>query len=217
VNAETLAALGPFDRVLDVGGNVGAFAEGCRELWPAAVITSFEPVAPLATLNRERARGRWDVEQVAVSGSSGEATIRVCLNQPSASTMMQPGTVRAERFGIKDVFEPVRVQTRPLDFYSDRVGGGLLEAFTGHPAGRLLVKIDVEGHEGQVVAGGERVLRAAAVVIVECNQAPVFEGAPAPDRIDRALRRLGLYFGGVVGVQLDPAGEVVQFDGLWVR
>lgn len=205
--APALQVLGPFDVVLDVGGNVGGWAELARSLWPAARLTSFEPIPYLAELNRERARGRWWVEQVALSSQAGEAVLHVCTNQHSASTMQPAGTVRRQRFGIQDRFEEITVPTRTLDSYARDV-----------PDGRLLVKIDVEGHEGPVLAGGPALLELAAVVIVECQQSPdVFAGAATPGQVDELLRFSGLRFAGIIDSLADPAGAVVQFDGIWTR
>lgn len=201
-----LERLEPFVTVLDVGGNVGTFAEAAAELWPGALITSFEPIPGAATANRSRAGGRWQVEQVAISGGHGEAPFRFCRNQPSASTMQEPGTVRLERFGIVDDFEVVQIATRPLDDYLELV------------AGRTLVKIDVEGHELEVLAGAGAVLELAAAVVVEVNQDPdIFLGAPSPAVVDQELRRHGLELAGVLSAFPDPAGRVIQFDGLWLR
>lgn len=200
--------LGPFEHVLDVGGNVGEFAELCHVTWPAATVDSFEPIPGAANTNRKRSRGRWQVHELACSSSSGRATLRVCQNQHSASTMMEPGTLRRERFGIHDVFRPVQVETRRLDEFRPLVDDG----------GRTLLKIDVEGHELEVLRGALHVLELVHVAIVEVNQEPdIFVGAPPPDAIDAELRDAGLYFVGVAGVQLDPRGEVVQFDGVWSR
>jgi FkbM family methyltransferase len=202
----TFDELGPFDTVLDVGGNVGEFAELCRRTWPECRVTSFEPVPPCARENRRRSGGRWWVEECALSSHAGTSTIRVCLNQPSASTMQEPGTTRRDRFGIVDRFEVLEVRTRTLDEFELAAGG------------RCLVKIDVEGHELAVLEGGGRLLERVACVVVEVNEDPhVFEGAPPPEVVDAELRRHGLYFAGVLAVQLDPAGAVVQFDGAWRR
>lgn len=201
-----LRRLGAFEHVLDVGGNVGEWAELARGLWPAASLTSFEPIPALADLNRDRARGRWVVEPVALSDSSGEGELLVCLNQHSASTMEEPGPLRRQAWGIADQFKPIRIQTRLLDEYLPAPGPG-----------RLLVKVDVEGHEGPVLAGGPRLLERADAVIVECQQSPDgFDGAWTPAELDVLLRDRGLYFAGVVGALLTPAGEVAQFDGLWL-
>lgn len=204
-----LGELGPFDSVLDVGGNVGEFAARARELWPSARVTSFEPLPGAAAVNRERADGRWWVEEVAVSSSSGRAVLRFCTNQHSASTMQHPGSTRRERFGIRDRFESVEVRTETLDELTR--GAGVM-------TGRCLLKIDVEGHELEVLLGAGEVLELVHTVVVEVNQDPeIFLGSPAPAVVDDELRRHGLFFSGIAGVQLDPSAEVVQFDGVWSR
>lgn len=205
--AGVLEQLGPFDAVLDVGGNVGDFAETARGLWPAAAVTSFEPVPGLSRLNRERARGRWVVEPVALSSERGVAEIRVCVNQHSASTMQTPGPARRERFGIVDRHETIEVPTRRLDDYLALVSGK-----------RALLKIDVEGHEGAVLAGGPVVLARVAAAVVEIQNAPdVFLGAPPPAVVDELLRAAGLRFSCLYGALVDRAGMVVQFDAVYVR
>ena len=141
----------PYDSVFDVGGNVGDFAELARQTWPAARVTSFEPLPEIADVQRDRSNGRWWVEPVAISGGRGTVTMHRCDNQHTASTLQEPGTARAEHFGIRDKFTSVQVATAPLDDY------------LRHADGRLLVKIDVEGHErdrrrrrrAQISGGGD--------------------------------------------------------------
>lgn len=201
--------LGPFDVVLDVGGNVGEFAEACKTAWPEARVTSFEPVPKIARENEKRAQGRWWVETVGISDHAGRETMRFCVNQHSASTMQKPGTLRRDRFGITDRFKEIDVHVLPLDSYLHLLDDG---------GGRALVKIDVEGHEAHVIRGGRDVLSLADVVVCEVNQDPdIFLGAPAPGTIDFLLGKHGLMFFGVAAVQLDPQGRVVQFDGVWSR
>lgn len=200
-----LEALGPFDSVLDVGGNVGQSAKMCRELWPSATITSFEPIPALALANDERSQGRWWVVPVAISDQPGSATIHACLDQPSASTMQRPGPARLERFGIRDRFADLEVPAELLDYY------------LGRARGRSLVKIDVEGHEMQVLDGAPEVLDLAAVVVIECNAPGVFEGAPSVPAIELRMRAHGLFFAGVLDCLKDPAGDVVQFDAVFQR
>lgn len=202
--------LGPFEHVLDVGGNIGEFAELCRLTWPDASIDSFEPIPGAANTNRKRAdrSGGWRVHEVAIGSTDGTATLRLCTNQHSASTMMEPGKLRRERFGIRDVFHPIEVEVARLDRFRGLIDDG----------GRTLLKVDVEGFELEVLRGALHVLELVHVAIVEINQEPdIFVGAPSPDVVDAELRNVGLYFAGVAGVQLDPRGEVVQFDGVWSR
>lgn len=207
-----LAALGVFGAVLDVGGNIGDFAAAAVAAWPGATVVSFEPAAPLAEANRRRANGRWRVEEVACSDRDGEAWLNFCANQHSASSLEEHGTVRRDLFGIHDRYLPMRVQARPLDSHL-----GLLGAPARRPLA-LLVKIDVEGHERQVIAGGRETLSRAEVVVCEVQQDPqVFPAAASARELDGMLRSCGLRFAGVWDVLKAPDGRVVQFDGIWRR
>lgn len=198
----------PFDLVLDVGGNVGSFAEQAVERWPAARVVSFEPVPALADVNAAAGLGRWEVEYIAVSDRISTHPLYVCENQHTASTMQEPGTARRREFGIVDSFAPIRVETMPLDAYL-----WLLEGRE-----RVLVKVDVEGHEGAVLAGAGSVLGLASCVIVEVQQdASIFIDSPSPAEVDAELRRHGLAFHGLADALQAPSGRVMQFDGVWSR
>lgn len=197
----------PFDLVLDVGGNLGQFAELAVSAWPAAHVVSFEPIPELFDANVARSQGRWVTLPYALSDSAGYQTLYVCVNQHTASTMQEPGGTRAREFGADDLFNPIDVLTLPLDT--------LLALFDGRD--RVLVKVDVEGHEGHVLAGARDVLTLATTVIVECQQdADIFIDAPSPALVNELLQRQGLAFAGIAGV-LESSGRVLQFDGVWSR
>lgn len=198
---------GPFDTVIDIGGNVGDFAEEAHGAWPLASVYSFEPVPELAAHNLERAQGRWQVYTLAVSKAEGEAELRVCVNQHSASTMQRPGSARAEHFKLADRYETITVATAPLDDLIPYVDG------------RLLVKIDVEGHEGAVLAGGHELLALAETVVCEVQNDPaVYVDAAPAHTLDKRLGEAGLRFAGIAGVLSAPrGGPVLQFDGVWRR
>jgi FkbM family methyltransferase len=197
---------GPFATVFDVGGNVGDFAELAHAAWPGAHVHSFEPVHALAEQNRGRAGGRWRVHGYAISDRPGQLTLHYCENQHPASTLQQPGTIRREAFGIRDHYRDLQVAAEPLDRWLERVR---------EP---LLLKIDVEGHEGRVLAGARRVLERAAAVLCEVQNVPgIFGGAPRPWEIDAALRSHGLSFAGLGASLCSPQGRLLQFDGIWRR
>lgn len=198
---------GPFDSILDVGGNSGDFAETARLTWPNAWLTSFEPLPDLCELQQLRAGNRWQVEEVAISDRRGMAVLNYCANQSAASSLLPFGPVRREHFGIEDRLQPLQVRTALLDDYLD-------EAVQG----ALLVKIDVEGHERQVLLGGGRVLEAAETVVIEVQNDPgCFLGAGRPYALDSLLRKRGLYFAGLADCFLSPSGRALQFDAIYQR
>lgn len=198
----------PFELVLDVGGNIGEFAEAACRAWPDAKVVSFEPIPGAAAASRERSRGRWTVHEVGISEHADTMTLWFCMNQHTASTMQAPGTARKLHFGIDDKHEAVQVEVKPLDYYLSELEG----------RERVLVKVDVEGHERQVLRGARRVLAKATTVIVEVQQDPsIFLGSPSPHDVDAELRRQGLEFAGLADMFHAPGGKVLQFDGIWSR
>lgn len=212
---------GPFDLVVDVGGNVGDFAAAAFDCWPDAMVVSVEPVPMLADLQRERIpeaawqSGRWQVVEAAVTDADrlGGAVMNFCLNQHSASTLQQPGSVRRNLFGIADQWQTIQVRTILLDH--------LLPHAEGRE--RVLVKVDVEGHELWALRGGPLLLTLASTVVVEVqNAGDVFVGAGSPYEVNELLHSSGLRFAGLAGALLAPnelqGGErVLQFDGVWTR
>jgi FkbM family methyltransferase len=198
----------PFSAVFDVGSNVGDFAAQAVDRWPDCLVVAFEPIPQLADAQRARAAGRWDVVSCAVSDENDWSTLYVCENQHTASTMQEPGDARLREFGIVDQHVPIRVPTHTLDFHLPQVAD----------RERLLVKVDVEGHEGRVLAGAAATLEHATTVIVEVQNDPtIFLGSPAPCEVDELLRSYGLVFCGLADAFLSPRGEVLQFDGVWSR
>lgn len=206
-NVELLG--GPFDTVFDIGGNLGDFADEASTAWPDASVFSFEPIPFLAEQNARRSGlgERWQTYTLGVSNKTGASSIRWCQNQHSASTMQHPGSARTIHFGIVDNFTVIDIDTVTLD------------DLAGYVDGRLLVKIDVEGHEGKVIAGGHEVLWRAETVICEVQaDASIFLGAPVPSEVDQALAACGLTFAGKAGELRSPDGAtLLQYDGVWRR
>lgn len=192
--------------MFDVGGNVGDFAAAAHDAWPKARVVSFEPAQVMATRNHSRANGRWRVEQVACSNLDGEGWLNFCETQHSASSMEEPGSVRRELFGINDSYIPIPIRCVRLDDY------------LGDVTGPLLVKVDVEGHERQVLSGAPLVLDIADTVVCEVQHDPqVFPDASSALELDIAFRSHGLVFAGIWDALKAPDGRVVQFDGIWRR
>jgi FkbM family methyltransferase len=148
---QRLAAAGYAPRVvLDVGANVGEWAALARQMFPAADLWCFEPQA--ACHPRLSARcaqlGRATVVPVALSDTDLDIG-RMLGGGRDGSTGAWLGTPNDEG-------EPVRVQRL------DTVVGDRCSADD-----RVMLKLDVEGHEALVLQGATHTLQAVEVVIAE--------------------------------------------------
>jgi FkbM family methyltransferase len=138
-----LACIRPGDCVWDVGANVGLYSElFAVAVGPAGKVISFEPSPACITLLEgrlgDRAAGAaWEIVPVALSDEDGDAWLSVGGGDTA------PGNHLASRAEASTV--PVRTVR----------GDSLLIAGCAPPA---VVKIDVEGFEGEVLDGMGSVL-----------------------------------------------------------
>ena len=85
------------------------------------------------------------------------------------------------------------------------------------PGERALLKADVQGFELEVLRGSERTLEQVELVEVELSLVPLYAGAPLLPEVYEHLRERGFALVGLEPVLLDPAGAVLQLDGLFAR
>ncbi len=83
---------------------------------------------------------------------------------------------------------------------------------------RLYVKLDVQGFENEVIAGGRATLERAYMVAMEVSFAPLYEGVPVFHELYETMRGLGFEFRGMLGQLIGPLdGAILQGDALFVR
>ncbi|MFL6061854.1 MAG: FkbM family methyltransferase [Marmoricola sp.] len=141
------------DVVLDVGANVGQYAAVIEDAVGPETLTLLEPLPGIAKLLRKRfPQAR--VENVAASDVAGTATIRV----PNIE-----GREYTTRATLNDHAEPgqsgtreVEILTEPLDSVVERLGLDRVD----------LVKVDVEGHEPEVIRGARATLSSPEVLLL---------------------------------------------------
>lgn len=177
----------PDRAIVDIGAHIGLHALTWARALPATHVIAIEPSpATCARLARNVARNHLSVEvrEVAVSDHVGEADLHVTADDAYA------GLSDTRRMAIQDL---VGVEVTTLDTIARELRVGL-------------VKIDVEGHEDDVIRGGRHVLlRDRPVLFVE-----IYGGVasnPDPDGTVARICELG-YTAHVVGPRgLEPAGR----------
>ena len=197
--------------VVDIGANTGQFARTVRMVLPEALIYSFEPLPDCFEALRRAFAGDplFRSFNVALGGAHEVKTFyrNVYSDSSSFRPMLE---LHRKQFPFTDgPQQELHIQIRPLDCYCESILGGPTP---------LMVKIDVQGFEDEVIAGGHAVLSRAAIVIAEVSFAPLYSGPPSFDLIYSKMRNLGFSFAGSVDQLIGPIdGAILQADALFVR
>jgi FkbM family methyltransferase len=193
--------------VVDVGANEGWFVANVLNLAPDARVIAVEPTpAPLATL-RERFGASPNVTIVpkALTAEPGTVTMHIPTGSHTGSSLLMPRKELDERYGSEDwgVAQEVTVPAVTLD------------SVVGDQDVTLL-KIDVQGAELGVLAGGARTLERTRAVIIEIVFVSHYEGdSPFPD-LNRRMESLGFVLHGVGDPQRTPDGTAMWGDACYV-
>ena len=82
----------------------------------------------------------------------------------------------------------------------------------------VFVKLDVQGYEKNVLAGGKKFLSTATGVQLELSLVPLYEGQILYDKMIEFLRAEGFVLTAVVPGFIDVnSGRMLQFDGIFFR
>ena len=152
---------------IDVGANNGVYTYALSRL--GARVEAFEPVPDCARTLEAFRSSNVRVHEVALSSSSGEREIFV----PRAPGVVH--TALASFTRPEGAFETIRVPVRRLDEYTYR--------------GVSFIKIDVEGHELDVLKGAtETIATSYPLLLVEIEQRHL---TVPMDEVFRAVLQLG--------------------------
>jgi len=81
----------------------------------------------------------------------------------------------------------------------------------------LLIKIDVQGFEDKVIAGGRNIMRRATILILETSFQPLYIGQPLFEDIYDSLKQDFRYMGSLSQSQSQIDGSVLQEDSIFVK
>jgi FkbM family methyltransferase len=198
------------DVVLDVGANNGQYGRQLIRSGFRGQIVSFEPLpTALEKLRMNRwSFASWAVEPFALGADNGTATLNVSANTQSSSLqpMLQAHVTAAPSAKYVSTCE---VQVRRLDDIFDQYC---------QPGQRCCMKLDVQGHEHQVLAGAAKCLDRITIVQMELSIEPLYEGAETWQASIESMRQLGYKLMLLTpGFRDHQTGEMMQADGVFVR
>ncbi len=198
-----------FRTVLDVGANVGQFAAGAHAILPDAAIYSFEP---LPDCYQQLVKTMANVEKFrAFNIGLGAARAELQFNRSSfapSSSFRKMAALHKENYPWTAGNEQVSVNVEALDSV----------AATLDLVDPILLKIDVQGYEDQVLAGGKTTCSRASAIIIEVSFETLYEGQPLFDDIYRTLTAMGLVYKGDLEETAErKTGRNLYADAIFLR
>lgn len=204
---QTLFRLAGIDCVFDVGANVGQYRDFLRDqVGYAGHIVSFVPLPGLAHAMRIRAKAdsRWTVREVVLGRASGSAS----FNVPDAtqfSSFLEPKSdfdVMFERNrSVRSINVPVETLDREFNTLRSVLG------FT-----TPCLKLDTQGFDLEVVAGGAELIGEFAAVQTEASVRVLYEGMSQSVQTIAAITASGFEVSAIFPNNPAHVPELFEFD-----
>lgn len=196
--------------VLDVGANCGQFATQLRRNGYQRRIVSFEPMSAAYARLREACRQdtNWQAFNFALGQNESEAELNISANSISSSIRpMLPSHI--ESSPNSDYIGKERIQIQTLDAVLPSVC---------QSSERIWMKIDTQGFEKDVLAGGTQSLLQIDAIQIEMSLVPLYDGQALFDELyeylfDRDYRMVSIE----PGFEDSESGQLLQIDGIFKR
>lgn len=183
------------DVLVDVGANVGQYAERLRSDGYAGWIISAEPVRAAFDILAARAAAdaRWQVLDLAFGEKHGASQINV--SEASVFSSIRSQTLSAAAFNAESrVIRRETVRMARLD-----------DIFPELPKGQAFLKIDTQGYEQQVLMGASGCLSKFLGVQMELPIVHLYEGTWRFHEAAAYMHERGFEISNIVPVNYDPA------------
>ncbi len=170
--------------LIDVGANNGSWAAGFLQIFPNTQLTCFEPVTTTfqELTARFGERNRTTLHNCALSDSPGSALIN--LTDESTFASFEEFDDRIVEARDKKVTGTIEVDVQRLDDINPSSNDDRVQ----------MLKIDVQGHEVEMLKGASNVLKNTDVVLCEVTFASEYKNRPPSfSHVCELLRVADLY------------------------
>lgn len=199
------------DLLIDVGANVGQFAQSMRDAGYKNSIVSFEPIetAHAELVRRSGRDNRWKIAPpMAVGDQDGEILINISANSVSSSLLAMLDT---------------HATAAPQSVYigSQKTRLARLDTVIGeHLAPQTIpfLKVDTQGYEDRVLNGASNLLGRLQGLQLELSFVPLYEDQKLFDDLVARLNALGFSIWAIWPGFCDPeSGRMLQVDVTFFR
>lgn len=194
--------------VIDVGGHRGGFRDFLRHyLGFEGMIHSFEPAPDAIAELQERAKSdpNWRIHPFALGAAPGKLMLNT-FSMEALNSFKTPTGFVFDDLGSRQG-KPVEVDVKTLD----EVAGDWPDLET------TFVKIDTQGFEHEVIAGGTRVFARIPLAQAEISMFPIYVGAPDFYASLRLFGEKGLQLADIFTIGKMADLRAREFDCLFVR
>lgn len=196
--------------ILDLGANEGQFAEFIRTVFPKANIICFEPLYSCFKVLSDKFNNDSSIEflNIALGDFNGQFEMYSNDFSPSSSLLkMKQEHITNFPFTEKAKIENIKVKT--LDSIADDL---ILNK-------EVLVKIDVQGFEGNVLKGGMKFFATIPkIVIIETSIVELYENEMSFGDIYDIFLSLGYKYAGNMNQLYSPVdGKILQVDAIFIK
>jgi FkbM family methyltransferase len=194
--------------ILDIGAGIGHFASIIHEILPEALIYAFEPLeGPYANLkDKEKRVKQLTALNIALGDTDGEMQFHVSDYWPSSS-ILPMADLHRENYPFTSGGYTKTVRSARLDDIAKDV----------KIEDNLLIKIDVQGFEDRVLAGGRDTVKRAGILILETSFQPLYVGQALFEDIYDFLKEDFRYIGALSESRSPIDGSVLQEDSIFAN
>ncbi len=200
------------DLVLDVGANVGQYAEFLRGFGYSGRIVSFEPLSSAysqlkALSNKDP---MWEVApRTAIGNEDGEITINISANSYSSSVL----DMLESHSGVRSdsaYCGSEKVALSRLDTIAQK--------YIKNDTNSIFLKVDVQGFERQVLEGATQILPQMNGIQLELSLVPLYKDQSLFKEMLKLMEQLGYELHAVIPAFTDlKTGRLLQMDGIFFK
>jgi FkbM family methyltransferase len=197
------------DLVVDVGAHAGEFAHSLRHEGYDGRILSFEPQAQMFGRLCTASEGDrlWECRQEALGAAPDKMTLHISGNDGFSSSLLPMTEAHEHGEPTSAYVDAEEVTVNTLD-----------TVLAEQPGERLFLKIDVQGHEAEALAGGATSLARCRMVELELGLIELYEGQPLFNEMVASLEQNGLAMVDVEsGFNDSQTGRLLQVDAIFAR
>ena len=180
-----------FHTVIDVGANTGQFARFIFCFFPSAKLYCFEPLPePFLALSTwaKTQQDRVTTFNLALGDMEGEVEMILHEDHTPSSSLLATTKLTEQYYPFTKGQKRIYVRQITLD--------SALEEMQSELSSEILIKLDVQGYEDRVIAGGREIFKKASACILEVSLDLLYEEQANFTQLVSMLDELGYRYAG---------------------